>query len=75
MKKVLIITSSLRHRSNSDALAEAFARGASEAGNEVETIKSNIQFKDGEISRLEKEIASVKKQLAKALGERIINRI
>lgn len=36
--KVLIITTSLRARSNSDALAEAFARGAAEAGNEVETI-------------------------------------
>ena len=38
MKKVLIISSSLRPNSNSDALAEAFARGAAEAGNQVETI-------------------------------------
>lgn len=38
MKKVLIITSSLRQRSNSDALAEAFAHGAADAGNEVETV-------------------------------------
>lgn len=38
MKKVLIITTSLRHGSNSDALAEAFAKGAAEAGNQVETI-------------------------------------
>lgn len=38
MKKVLIISSSLRKESNSDALAEAFARGASEAGNEVESV-------------------------------------
>ena len=38
MKNVLIISSSLRPRSNSDALAEAFARGAAEAGNQVETI-------------------------------------
>ena len=37
-KKVLVITSSLRPGSNSDALAEAFARGAAEAGNEVETV-------------------------------------
>lgn len=36
--KVLIITTSLRPKSNSDALAKEFARGASEAGNEVETI-------------------------------------
>ena len=38
MKKVLIITSSLRQRSNSDALAEAFARGAADAGNEVKAV-------------------------------------
>lgn len=37
-KKVLIITSSLRTNSNSDGLAEAFARGAREAGNMVETV-------------------------------------
>ena len=37
-KKVLVITSSLRPGSNSDKLAEAFARGAAEAGNEVETV-------------------------------------
>lgn len=38
MKKVLVISTSLRAKSNSHELAEAFARGASEAGNEVETI-------------------------------------
>ncbi len=38
MKKVLIISSSLRLRSNSEILAEAFARGAQEAGNEVEIV-------------------------------------
>lgn len=38
MKKVLVISSSLRMRSNSEALAEAFARGAAKAGNEVEQI-------------------------------------
>ncbi|WP_298034217.1 flavodoxin family protein [uncultured Dysosmobacter sp.] len=37
-KNVLIITASLRHNSNSDALAAAFARGAKEAGNAVETV-------------------------------------
>ena len=36
MKKVLVISSSLRLRSDSESLADAFARGASEAGNEVE---------------------------------------
>jgi len=37
-KNVLIITSSLRFNSNSDALATAFAKGAEDAGNAVETI-------------------------------------
>lgn len=38
MKKVLVITASLRKNSNSTALANAFAKGAKENGNEVETI-------------------------------------
>ncbi|MCR5648038.1 MAG: flavodoxin family protein [Oscillospiraceae bacterium] len=38
MKKVLIVSTSLRKDSNSEALAEAFARGAREAGHEVELI-------------------------------------
>lgn len=38
MKKVLIISSSLRLRSNSETLADEFARGAADAGNEVEKI-------------------------------------
>lgn len=37
-KKVLIVTASLRAGSNSDALAESFARGAQEAGHSVEVI-------------------------------------
>ena len=45
MKKVLGISSSLRPGSNSDALAEAFARGAAEAGNEVES----LSLKDKEL--------------------------
>ena len=38
MKKVLVISSSLRMRSNSEALADAFARGASDAGHTDEKI-------------------------------------
>lgn len=38
MKKVLIISSSLRKGSNSEALAAEFARGAADAGNKVELI-------------------------------------
>lgn len=37
-KKVLIISSSLRKEGNSALLAESFAKGAAEAGNEVEVI-------------------------------------
>ena len=37
-KKVLIISTSVRNNSNSEALANAFAEGAREAGNEVETV-------------------------------------
>lgn len=38
MKNILIISSSLRRGSNSEALAEQFARGASDAGNKVELV-------------------------------------
>ena len=37
-KKVLVISTSPRNGGNSDMLAEAFARGAMEAGNDVEKI-------------------------------------
>ena len=38
MKKVVIITSSLRDNSNSNALAERFMEGAKESGNAVEIV-------------------------------------
>ena len=50
MKKVIVISTSLRHGSNSDMLAEKFAEGAKAAGNEVEKISlvgKNIQFCKG----------------------------
>lgn len=46
-KKVLVISTSLRSKSNSEALADEFMRGAMEAGHEVEKISlrgTNIQF-------------------------------
>ena len=46
-KHILIITTSLRSNSNSDALAHAFAKGAAESGNTVEQISlqgKNIAF-------------------------------
>lgn len=47
MKKVLIISTSLRENGNSETLAKSFAKGAESAGNTVETIglsKKNIEF-------------------------------
>ena len=38
-KKVLILSASPRKKSNSEALAEAFAKGAATAGNDVEIIR------------------------------------
>ena len=46
-KRVLIVSTSLRAHSNSHALAERFAQGASEAGNSVEVVRlqsKNIAF-------------------------------
>lgn len=50
MKKVLVISSSLRLRSNSEALADEFARGAADAGNTVEKVtlrEKDIRFCKG----------------------------
>ena len=47
MSKVLVITTSLRARSNSDRLAEELIRGAKDAGHDVECIslkKKEIRF-------------------------------
>lgn len=51
--KVLVISTSLRANSNSDALAHAFVRGAQEAGHEVELVSlrgKNLQFCRGCLS-------------------------
>ncbi len=50
MKTVLVISSSLRANSNSEALADAFARGAADAGNRVEKVtlkEKDIRFCKG----------------------------
>lgn len=47
MKNILVISTSLRANSNSDALADAFLRGAADAGHHAEKISlrgRNIQF-------------------------------
>ena len=50
MKRVVVISTSLRHGSNSDMLADKFAEGARAAGNDVEKIslsQKDIQFCKG----------------------------
>lgn len=50
MKKVIVISTSLRYGSNSDILADKFLEGAKSAGNEVEKISlvgKDIQFCKG----------------------------
>ena len=50
MKKVIVISTSLRAGSNSDMLADRFIDGAKSAGNDVEKISlvgKNIQFCKG----------------------------
>ena len=41
MKKVLIVSASPRMNSNSEALAKAFARGAQEAGHQVDLMRKS----------------------------------
>ena len=50
MKRVIVISTSLRHGSNSDMLADKFVEGARSAGNDVEKISlvgKEIQFCKG----------------------------
>ena len=50
MKRILVISTSPRVKSNSDALANEFIRGAKEAGHEVEKVsirEKNIPFSKG----------------------------
>ena len=50
MKRVIVISTSLRRGSNSDILADKFVEGAKAAGNEVEKISlagKDIQFCKG----------------------------
>ena len=47
MKRVIVISTSLRHGSNSDILADQFVEGAKSAGNDVEKISlmgKDVQF-------------------------------
>ena len=61
MKKISVISTSLRHGSNSNMLAEKFIEGAKAAGNEVEKISlvgQNIQFCKGCMACQNKDVAS-----------------
>ncbi len=74
-KNVLIVTASLRPNSNSDALADAFADGAREAGNTVETVSlkgKTIGFCIGCLS-CQKTQKCVIKDDAVALAEKVKN--
>ncbi len=74
-KNVLIITSSLRPGSNSDALAAAFADGARAAGNAVETVSlkgKSIGFCVGCLS-CQKTQTCVIRDDAVALAEKVKN--
>ena len=74
-KKVLIISSSLRNRSNSEILAQEAARGAREAGHEVEFISlkdKDIRFCRGCLA-CQKLLKCVIKDDAMAIVEQIKN--
>lgn len=72
-KKVLVISTSLRKNSNSEALADEFIKGAAEAGNEVEKISlagKKIEFCRGCLA-CQKIGACVIKDDAVAIAERV----
>lgn len=74
-KKVLIISSTLRKKGNSEVLAEYFKKGATEAGNEVEKISlsgKNINFCKGCLSCQETQKCVIKDD-ANEIVEKIKN--
>ena len=61
-KKILIIETSLRAKSNSDRLAESFAEGAKAARNNVEIISmkgKNIGFCNGKLYRKDMTVINI----------------
>ena len=75
MKKVIVISTSLRVGSNSDMLAEKFAEGAKASGNEVEKIslrEKKVQFCVGCLS-CQKTGACVFKDDVPAIMEKVLN--
>lgn len=75
MKKVVVISTSLRANSNSDELAKAFADGAKNAGNQVEYISlrgKQIAFCMGCLACQEKGQCVIKDD-AIAIAEAVVN--
>ena len=75
MKKVIVISTSLRAGSNSDMLAEKFAEGAKASGNDVEKISlrgKEIKFCVGCLS-CQKTGACVFKDDVPAIMEKVLN--
>ena len=75
MKKVIVISTSLRPGSNSHALAEQFAEGAKAAGHEVELVTlrgKNIKFCVGCLS-CQQTGACIFKDDVPAIMERVLN--
>ena len=73
MKTVLVISSSLRANSNSEALADAFARGAADAGNRVEKVtlkEKDIRFCKGCLACLRTQRCAIADD-APAIAERM----
>lgn len=74
-KKVIVISTSLRANSNSAALAEQFAKGAKDAGHEVEFISlkgKNIGFCIGCLSCYKNGICAIKDD-AIEITEKVLN--
>ena len=75
MKKVIVISTSLRHGSNSHAMAEQFAKGAEAAGHQVELVSlrgKEIKFCIGCLS-CQKTGACVIKDDVPAIMESVLN--
>ena len=75
MKKVIVISTSLRHGSNSHAMAEQFAKGAEAAGHQVELISlrgKEIKFCIGCLA-CQKTGACVIKDDVPAIMESVLN--
>ncbi len=75
MKNILVISTSLRGKSNSDALADEFVRGAVEAGNSVEKVElrgKKIAFCTGCLSCQKTQKCAINDD-AREIAEKMLN--